>query len=82
MAKAKNEVKLIGRVSGGPKIKRLPSGDEVVEIRLVVERDNVDGVDTLDVATWSSRLRRRTLSQRSRVDFRFGSNPAPVLEMW
>jgi single-strand DNA-binding protein len=62
MAKAKNEVKLIGRVSGGPKIKRLPSGDEVVEIRLVVERDNVDGVDTLDIATWSSRLRRRTLS--------------------
>lgn len=58
----KNKVSLVGRVSGEPKVKRLPSGDEVVEIRLVVDRDNRSGVDTLDVASWSAQLKRRTLA--------------------
>lgn len=62
MQKPKNQVKLTGRVSGSPKVKRMPSGDEVVEIRLVVERDNINGVDTLDIASWSSQLRRRALT--------------------
>jgi hypothetical protein len=47
MAKYKNRTQLIGRVSGKPITKRLPSGDEIVELRLVVERDDREGVDTL-----------------------------------
>ena len=56
-----NIVYLTGRVSGVPSARSLPSGDEVVEFRLVVERDDRDGVDTLDIASWSSILRKRAL---------------------
>jgi single-strand DNA-binding protein len=62
MAKYKNRTQLIGRVSGKPMTKRLPSGDEIVELRLVVERDDREGVDTLDIAIWPSRPRKRPLS--------------------
>lgn len=82
MPRPKNKVSLVGRVSGEPKVKRLPSGDEVVEIRLVVDRDNRSGVDTLDVASWSAQLKRRTLTlKRSRVDFCIRSNSAQVLAL-
>ena len=53
-----NEVSLIGRLSGVPIEKLLPSGDKVVEFRLVVGRaKNSSGkskvsVDTIDVAVW------------------------------
>jgi single-strand DNA-binding protein len=45
----RNEVRLVGRVSGTPERRILPSGDEVVQLRLVVRRVT-DGIDTLDVA--------------------------------
>jgi single-strand DNA-binding protein len=44
----RNEVELIGRVSGDPTRRSLPSGDEVVHLRVVVRRTH-QGVDTLDV---------------------------------
>jgi single-strand DNA-binding protein len=44
----RNEVELIGRVSGDPTRRTLPSGDEVVQLRVVVRRLH-QGVDTLDV---------------------------------
>lgn len=44
-----NEVVLEGRVSGQPERRTLPSGDELVTLRLVVRRDE-GGVDTLRVA--------------------------------
>jgi single-strand DNA-binding protein len=44
----RNEVELVGRVSGDPTRRTLPSGDEVVQLRVVVRRDH-QGVDTLDV---------------------------------
>ena len=33
-----NEVRLVGRVSGTPETRSLPSGDEVVQLRVVVRR--------------------------------------------
>jgi single-strand DNA-binding protein len=48
----RNAVLLVGRVSGAPERRSLPSGDELVGFRLVVRRaaDGDEGVDTLDVA--------------------------------
>jgi len=58
----KNRVNLVGRLSGPAEEKTLPSGDVLVEFRVVVDRDNREGVDTLDVATWKAPLRKRALS--------------------
>ena len=58
----KNRVELAGRVSGEPSEKTLPSGDVVAEFRLVIDRDDREGVDTLDVAVWKAQLRKRALS--------------------
>jgi len=57
----RNEIDLIGRVSNSGVIKTLPSGDTVVEFRLIVGRDNREGVDTLDVAVWKNALKKRAL---------------------
>lgn len=59
-----NEVHLVGRVSGEPVTRELPSGDELVQFRLVVPRalrrdeDARRQVDTIEVACWSARTRR------------------------
>lgn len=59
-----NEVHLIGRVSGEPAVRCLPSGDELVSFRLVVPRPHRRGdpqrgqVDTIDVACWGASVRR------------------------
>ena len=60
-----NEVRLVGRSSGLAIEKELPSGDKVVEIRIVAARDNRDGYDTLDVALWSASLRKRALTLKN-----------------
>ena len=56
-----NIVYLTGRVSGEPVEKSLPSGDKVVEFRVVIERDDREGVDTLDIASWKTNLRKRAI---------------------
>lgn len=68
-----NEVHLVGRVSGEPQERTLPSGDAVVLLRLVVRRATARRtatargaakgpvVDTLDVACWSAGSRRAAL---------------------
>jgi single-strand DNA-binding protein len=56
-----NEVYLRGRVTGEGVAKVLPSGDQVVEFRIVVPRTD-SGVDTLDMAVWSATLRKKALS--------------------
>lgn len=73
-AKARNEVHLVGRLSAPPTVKYLPSGAELVQLRLVVDRpaavvrrNTTDGgrgpsVDTLDIACWKAELRRRAMS--------------------
>ena len=62
----RNEVFLQGRVSGEPLEKELPSGDLVVEFRIVIDRalsrSQKREVDTLDVAVWSAKTRRRALT--------------------
>jgi single-strand DNA-binding protein len=57
-----NDVLLRGRVSQEAVEKELPSGDKVVEFRLIVSRDKQPGVDTLDIGAWSSKSRRAALS--------------------
>lgn len=66
---ADNAVTLRGRVSGEPQQRDLPSGDQIVTFRLVVDRPEPVGrqtrrpgaprVDTLDLVCWPARLRRR-----------------------
>jgi len=57
-----NDVMLRGRVSDIAIEKVLPSGDKVVEFRLIVTRIEASGVDTLDIAAWSAKSRRSALS--------------------
>ena len=63
----RNEVVLVGRVSGAPEERELPSGDRLVTWRLVVERGPgrrpPDGVrpttvDTFDCVAWTAPSRR------------------------
>jgi single-strand DNA-binding protein len=69
----RNEVLLLGRISGEPAVRLLPSGDEIVSFRLVVERPPrtaSDGrrepsVDTLDCAAVAAVVRRRVLGWQS-----------------
>ena len=69
-----NEVRLMGRVSGSPEEREMPSGDVVVLFRLVVPRPpgrrsgsargtsrKAGTVDTIDIACWSARTRRAAL---------------------
>ncbi|MEP6649756.1 MAG: single-stranded DNA-binding protein [Lapillicoccus sp.] len=62
-----NEVRLVGRVSGAPESRELPSGDIVVQLRVVVGRppsDRKTQVDTIDVSCWTAAARRAALRQR------------------
>lgn len=60
----RNEVHLIGRVCADPVLSRLPSGDFVASVRLVVERPRPPAgrgrrqkADTLSCAAWQADLR-------------------------
>ena len=56
-----NEVRLVGRVSGAPEERVLPSGDRLFSFRVVVARDQPRGrqtVDALECVAWSARSRR------------------------
>ena len=65
--RARNEVLLVGRVSGTPEQRELPSGDSIVAWRIVVDRiparprpEGVRGptVETFDCVAWTPGLRR------------------------
>lgn len=71
-----NEVQLTGRVSGDPTQRELPSGDVLVQLRVVVPRPAVRRrraageersrparaqVDTIDVGCWTARSRASAL---------------------
>ena len=58
---AVNSVELVGRVSGDPEPRELPSGDELVTLRVVVPRPAGGPVDTIDLACWSPSSRRSAL---------------------
>jgi len=58
-----NEVTLVGRVSAAPERRDLPSGDQLVTLRVVVDRPTQKGatkraVDVIDVACWTKRTQR------------------------
>lgn len=55
---ALNDVLLRGRVSSLAVEKELPSGDKVMEFRIVIARSDGEGFDTIDISAWSSKLRR------------------------
>jgi single-strand DNA-binding protein len=62
---ALNDVLLRGRVSSLAVEKELPSGDKVMEFRIVIARSGEDGFDTIDISAWSSKLRRTAGSLKS-----------------
>lgn len=71
-ATAVNEVRLSGRLAASPESRELPSGDEVVTFRLIVDRQGSSGtkaprsgVDTIDCSVWKAGLRRRSMSWQS-----------------
>lgn len=60
-----NQVLLTGRVSSGPTVRELPSGDQIVTFRLSVSRGRTAmttrskaSADWVDCAVWTARLRR------------------------
>lgn len=60
----RNHVQLRGRVSAEPMTRVLPSGDEIVTLRIVVARP--DGrTDALDATAWTAGLRKRLLAWNS-----------------
>jgi single-strand DNA-binding protein len=85
-----NDVLLRGRVSQEAVEKVLPSGDKVVEFRLIVSRDKQAGVDTLDIGSWSSKSRRTALSLApdewveisGSIHRRFWSSPNGLASRW
>ena len=85
-----NDVLLRGRVSQEAIEKQLPSGDKVVEFRLIVTRDRQSGVDTLDIAAWSAKSRRSALllvadewvEISGSIHRRFWSGPAGLASRW
>lgn len=90
----RNEVFLQGRVSGEPVEKELPSGDLVVEFRVVIDRAQSRSqkreVDTLDIAAWSAKARRRALTLtvddwvaiEGSIRRRFWSVPTGLASRW
>ena len=60
-----NDLLLRGRVSAPSVTKELPSGDKVVEFRLIITREKRDGVDTLDIAAWSAKSRRFAMNLKT-----------------
>jgi single-strand DNA-binding protein len=85
-----NDLLLRGRVSAPATVKELPSGDKVVEFRLIVSRIDRDGVDTLDIAAWSGKTRKTALSLKSdewvevsgSIHRRFWQSPAGLASRW
>lgn len=85
-----NDLLLRGRVSAAAVEKELPSGDKVVEFRLIITRLERGGVDTLDIAAWSSKMRRSALSLKEgewieiagSIHRRFWSGAAGVASRW
>jgi single-strand DNA-binding protein len=89
-----NEVRLVGRVTSLAVEKELPSGDKVVEFRVVIGRGKMRNgkkeVDSLDIAAWSAKARRAALAVkidswvevRGSVRRRFWRAPTGLASRW
>lgn len=71
----RNEVHLVGRVSGAPEERELPSGDRLVVWRVVVDRPvpsrpppagvRPATIDTIDCVAWTAGVRRAARALRA-----------------
>ena len=85
-----NDIVLRGRVSQEAIEKELPSGDKVVEFRLIITREKLSGVDTLDIGAWSLKARRIALTLTpdewvevsGSIHRRFWSAPTGLASRW
>jgi single-stranded DNA-binding protein len=85
-----NDLLLRGRVSAPATSKELPSGDKVVEFRLIITRTEREGVDTLDIAAWSAKSRKIALTLEGdewveisgAIHRRFWQSPTGVASRW
>lgn len=85
-----NDLLLRGRVSAPATVKELPSGDKVVEFRVIITLTDRDGVDTLDIAAWSAKSRKTALSLKGdewveisgSVHRRFWQAPTGLASRW
>jgi len=85
-----NDLLLRGRVSAKATSKELPSGDKVVEFRLIITRSEREGVDTLDIAAWSAKSRKIALTLKGdewievsgSIHRRFWQSPTGVASRW
>ena len=85
-----NTCQLRGRVSAPAVEKQLPSGDTVVEFRLIITRDSREGVDTLDIGAWNAKSRRTALALKSdqwveisgAIHRRFWQSPSGLASRW
>ena len=85
-----NDLLLRGRISAAAVEKELPSGDKLVEFRLIVSRERRDGVDTLDIGAWSAKSRRIALTLKpdewvevsGAIHRRFWSGAAGIASRW
>ena len=85
-----NDLLLRGRVSTQATSKELPSGDKVVEFRLIITRSEREGVDTLDIAAWSAKSRKIALTLQGdewievsgSIHRRFWQSPTGVASRW
>jgi single-stranded DNA-binding protein len=85
-----NDLLLRGRVSAQATSKELPSGDKVVEFRLIVTRAEREGVDTLEIAAWSAKTRKIALTLEGdewveisgSIHRRFWQSPTGVASRW
>lgn len=85
-----NDLLLRGRVSAQATSKELPSGDKVVEFRLIITRSEREGVDTLDIAAWSAKSRKIALTLQGdewievsgSIHRRFWQSPSGVASRW
>jgi len=84
-----NLVELTGRLSVDPVPRTLPSGDEVVGLRVVVPRN--DGrSDSFDCSAWTAALRRKVgawhegdvVELQGRLHRRFWRSPAGPASRW
>jgi single-strand DNA-binding protein len=85
-----NDVLLRGRVSREAIEKEWPSGDKVVEFRLIITREKLSGVDTLDIGAWNAKARRSALTLKAdewieisgSIHRRFWSAPTGLASRW
>lgn len=85
-----NDLVLRGRVSREAVEKELPSGDKVVEFRLIVTRERSSGVDTLEIGAWAAKTRKVALSLKAdewvevsgSIHRRFWSAPTGLASRW